>query len=809
MPRSSKKNQEQLETIEPIPVKPLKKTSSRKSQSKKTETLPLLAIRDAVHFPDVLAPLLVGRERSVRALEIALQSNRRLFVVAQKDVAVDDPSYDDLCTVGVISEAVQALPVPDGTMRVVLRGLERATLKGLVSEDPYLVAEVERVKIEPCSGPEIEGLMRECVLHFERIVQIGRQIPPEAVPSIMYIDEPGRLADSIAHHLTVRLTAKQHILEISDVRERLEALVHLLVRELEILEVQQQIRSRVEKEMGETQREYYLREQLKVIQHELGERDDRGSEIDDYRDKVKNAKMPEDIEERALKELDRLEKMPSVAPEGGVIRNYLDWLVALPWKVKTDDTVDVSAAAKILDEDHYGLMKVKERILEFLAISQLSGSLKGPILCLVGPPGVGKTSIGRGIARSLGRKFIRISLGGVRDEAEIRGHRRTYVGSLPGRIIQGVRNAQTRNPVFMLDEIDKLGIDFRGDPTAALLEALDPEQNDKFSDHYLEVPFDLSDVMFITTANLLENIPNTLRDRMEVIHFPGYTEEEKLNIAMNFLVSKKIAEHGLKPAQIHFHDDALRLIIREYTREAGVRNLEREIATVCRKIARKIAEKKIKKGDVKVKTIPEYLGKPRFHYGVIEEHDEIAAVTGLVYTEFGGDIVTVEVSLVPSTEGELILTGQLGNVMRESAQAALTYIRSRAVALKADPEFNHKHDIHVHVPAGGVPKDGPSAGITMATALASAVTGLPVRKDVAMTGEITLRGKVLPIGGIKEKILAAHRAGITTVILPYENEKDLDEIASPVRASMTFKLVRHMDEVLELALVKKKTSPKL
>ncbi|MCL6628466.1 MAG: endopeptidase La, partial [Armatimonadetes bacterium] len=608
----------------------------------------------------------------------------------------------------------------------------------------------------------------------------------------------------ITPYLQLRVESKQDILETVSAKEKLEKLNVLLKKELEILEIQRSIRNRVEKEMGDTQREFILREQLKAIQQELGERDERHAEIEDFRAKIEEAAMPEEVAERALKEVDRLEKMPYAAPEGVVIRTYLDWLTSLPWSKRTEETLDIQEAAKVLDEDHYGLAKAKERILEFLAVKQLSGQLKGPILCFVGPPGVGKTSIGRSIARALGRTFVRVSLGGIHDEAEIRGHRRTYIGSMPGRIIQGIKQAGSRNPVFMLDEIDKVGQDFRGDPSAALLEALDPEQNFAFSDHYLEVPFDLSDVMFITTANILDTIPPPLRDRMEVIPFAGYIEDEKVCIARQFLVPKQIKDHGLSPKLLTIKEEALRHIIRHYTREAGVRNLEREIATICRKTAKQVAEGVTKRTVVTPSRVKDFLGQPKYHYGMAEKHDEIGAATGLVYTEFGGDIVTIEVGLMKSEEGKLTLTGQLGDVMKESGQAALTYVRSKAKALGIPEDFSNRMDIHIHVPAGAVPKDGPSAGITIATALASALTKRPVRRDVAMTGEITLRGKVLPIGGLKEKVLAAHRAGIRTIIIPKENLKDLEEIPDYVRQELTFKPVEHADEVLDIALTSRK-----
>ena len=764
--------------------------------------LPVLPVRDNVYFPQNIAPVLVGREKSLRAVDAALHGDKLMLLVAQREVTIDDPTQDDLFTVGVVAELLQAIQAPDGTMRVVFRGLERARLVALTQTEPYLVARIEVVPIaEARKSRELEALLRMAIDLFEDLAAHERTIPPEVVAGINYIQQEGRAADTIAHFAPLKFTDKQQLLETFDVKERLQLLVRLLRHELEVAELQQHIRERVEQEMSDTQREYYLREQLKIIQQELGERDERFSEVEEYRKRIAESGMPEEVAERALKEVDRLEKMPFASPEASVIRTYLDVLLSLPWAQRTEDRVDINEAARILDEDHYGLKKVKERVLEFLAVRQLAGSLKGPILCFVGPPGVGKTSIGRSIARALGRKFVRVSLGGVRDETEIRGHRRTYIGALPGRIIQGLRQAGTRNPVFMLDEIDKLGYDFRGDPTSALLEALDPEQNERFSDHYLEVPFDLSEVMFITTANTLETIPPPLRDRMEIIPFSGYTEDEKLQIAKGYLVPRTVERHGLTPEQIEFTDEALLRIIREYTREAGVRNLEREIATVCRKVAKQVAAGEAQgKVVVTAESLPDFLGKPRYRFGTKEERDEIGVAMGLAYTEFGGDVMAVEVAVVPG-EGRLLLTGHLGEVMKESAQAAMTYIRSRAQQLNIEPEFHRKYDIHIHVPEGAIPKDGPSAGITMATALASALTGRPVRRDVAMTGEITLRGRVLPVGGVKEKVIAAHRAGIYEVILPDENEPDLDNIPEHVRAQMVFHRVRHMDEVLPIALV--------
>jgi ATP-dependent Lon protease len=810
MPRTSHKTKVEPSDVNPPAqsekVKaalPRSRSKSGSAASSRTQALPLLPIRDQVYFPHMIFPLLVGREKSVRALEEAIADERQIVLVAQRHVNTEDPAPEDLYNIGITAEVIQILRVPDGTVRVMLEGIERVKIVRFLQETPYFQVIVQPLPTEERRDLEIEAMMRGVVSQFEQIVNASRNIAPETLINVINTDEPGRLADAITPYLhQLRVEVKQEILETLDVRERLEKLVVVLKKEWEILEIQRTIRGRVEKEMGDTQREMILREQLKAIQQELGERDERTGEIEEFRARILGAQMPSSVEERALKEVDRLEKMPLAAPEGVVIRNYLDLLTALPWNRATEDRVDIEEAAAVLEEDHYGLKKVKERILEFLAVRQLVGSeMKGPILCFVGPPGVGKTSLGKSIARALGRKFIRISLGGVRDEAEIRGHRRTYVGALPGRIIQGIKQAGSNNPVFMLDEIDKLGVDFRGDPSSALLEALDPEQNSEFSDHYLEVPFNLRNVMFITTANLLDPIPPALRDRMEVISFSGYTEEEKIAIAEQFLVPKQRKEHGLKPKQLTITQDALRKVTREYTREAGVRNLEREIAAICRKVARKVAGGQTRPTKIDAKEVETYLGQRRFHYGTMEENDEIAAATGLVYTEYGGDIVTVEVSLLHGPEARLVLTGQLGEVMKESAQAALTYVRSRAAELKLEEETFRRLDLHIHVPAGAVPKDGPSAGITIATALASALTRCPVRKDVAMTGEITLRGRVLPVGGIKEKTLAAHRAGIRTIILPEENRKDLEDVPEAVRAEMQFMHVRHMDEVLKIALV--------
>lgn len=656
--------------------------------------------------------------------------------------------------------------------------------------------------IEEKTDLHLEALMRSVLDHFEQYLRLSKKVSPETYSAVSDIDEPGRLADVITSHLPLKIADKQKILETIDIKERLETLLQIMNNEREVLELERKISQRVKKQMEKTQKEYYLREQMKAIQRELGEKEGRIGEVEELRNQLKELDAPDYVKEKVEKEIDRLEKIPTTSAEGGVIRTYVEWLLNLPWRKETVDDLDLKKAEQILDEDHYGLEKAKERVLEYLAVQKMVKRLKGPILCFVGPPGVGKTSLARSIARALGRKFVRVSLGGVRDEAEIRGHRRTYVGALPGRIIQGMRTAGTINPVFLLDEIDKMSMDFRGDPSSALLEVLDPEQNNSFSDHYIEIPYDLSKVMFITTANAMHNIPRPLLDRMEVLYISGYTELEKENIARQYLIPKQREEHGLAEDQLRINADAIRKIIREYTREAGVRNLERTIGTLCRKAARELVSGKKKKTVITARNLSRYLGSERYLYGRAEEEDQIGAATGLAWTETGGDTLNIEVSVLPG-KGQLTLTGKLGDVMKESAQAAFSYIRSRAKELDIEPDFHEKHDIHIHVPEGAIPKDGPSAGITMATALVSALTRIPVSREVAMTGEITLRGRVLPIGGLKEKALAAHRAGITHVIIPQENKKDLEDIPKSVRRDLTFSLVRHMDEVLKLALVGK------
>ncbi|KJS19358.1 MAG: DNA-binding protein [Clostridiaceae bacterium BRH_c20a] len=768
---------------------------------KSNRQLPVLPLRGVLVFPYMVIHLDVGRAKSIHAIEEAMIQDKQIFLATQKEAETDEPSEDDIYKVGCVAEIKQMLKLPGGTIRVLVEGLQRAKAIKIVATDPYFRAEIEEYEEELSEKSiEVEALMRSVNFQFEQYVKLSKKIPAETVIAVVTLDDPGRLADVIASHLTLKISDKQQILEAIGIKERLEKLYSILTRELEILELERKISSRVRKQMEKTQKEYYLREQLKAIQKELGEKDERAAEVDELREKIAEAKLPEEVEQKAQKEVDRLEKMPPMVAEASVVRNYLDWLLALPWQEYTEDRLDINLAEGILDEDHYGLKKAKERILEFLAVRQLAKKIKGPILCLIGPPGVGKTSLAKSIARALERKFVRISLGGVRDEAEIRGHRRTYVGAMPGRIVQGIRNAGSNNPVFLLDEIDKMSTDFRGDPSAALLEVLDPEQNSTFSDHFIEVPFDLSNVMFVTTANVIYNIPRPLLDRMEVIRISGYTEEEKVAIAEKYLLPKQKREHGLNDEMLQVSDNTLLQIVRLYTREAGVRNLEREIAAICRKAAKEIVNNADKKVRVTVQNLPNYLGIPRYRYGTTEKDNEIGVATGLAWTEVGGEILQIEVSLLAG-KGKLLLTGKLGEVMKESAQAGFSYIRSKAKELNIEDDFHEKYDIHIHVPEGAIPKDGPSAGITMATALASALSKKKIRKDVAMTGEITLRGRVLPVGGIKEKVLAAHRAGSKIIILPQENEKDLEDIPANIKRKLEFILAEHMDEVLDKALV--------
>ncbi len=772
------------------------------SEDSEPLTLPVLPVRDLVVFPHMVVPLIVVRDRSVRALNEAKQTGSDILLVTQRDAQIQDPRAEELYSLGTVARVLQMLELPDGTMRVVVEGMHRGRVAGIRESERMMRADVAEVEEVEEQGVHVAAMMRNVVSQFDQAVNLSRSIPPEALVTAMNVEHSGKLADLVAAYLSVPVPVKQDLLETLVATERLQKLTTLLSEELEILTLEKKIQSRVRDEVQDSQKEYYLREQLRAIQDELGEREGTLQDADEYRDKIASCGMPSEAAERALREVDRLEKMPPVAPEVTVIRTYLDWLISLPWRKRSKDKLDIIAAEDILEEDHYGLKHAKERVLEFLAVRKLVRRVKGPILCFIGPPGVGKTSIGRSIARALGRKFVRISLGGVRDEAEVRGHRRTYIGSMPGRIMQTLRTVGTRNPVFMLDEIDKIGIDFRGDPAAALLEVLDPEQNHSFSDHYLEVAFDLSEVMFIATGNLLDPVPPALRDRMEVIRFPGYVEEEKLQIARYFLMPKQLKENGLTEENVHFTAGALQEICRYYTRESGVRNLEREIASVCRKVAKKVASGKKGKTTVAPRRIESFLGPRRFRYGAVRDEDEVGVATGLTYTEMGGDVLDVEVSLVEGT-GELALTGNLGDVMKESAQAALSYARARARQFDVDPKLFEKTDVHIHVPEGSVPKEGPSAGITIAAALVSALCKRPVRKDVAMTGEITLRGKVLPVGGVREKILAAYRGHISTVVLPTENEKDLkelDEIPFNVRDKVQFRFVGSMEQVLDVVL---------
>ncbi|HFD79881.1 MAG TPA: endopeptidase La [Gammaproteobacteria bacterium] len=765
-----------------------------------TVVVPVLPLRDVVVYPHMVIPLFVGREKSIRALEAAMDDDKRILLVAQKSAEVDDPQVEDIHEIGTLSTILQLLKLPDGTVKVLVEGAERASISSFETTDEFFSARVEpRGAGEQAGEREVDVLMRSLLTLFDQYVKLNKKVPPEILTSLSGIDEPGRLADTIAAHMALKLDEKQRILEIEDVRERLEHLMGMIEGEIDVLQIEKRIRGRVKQQMEKSQREYYLNEQMKAIQKELGDMEDVPNETDELEEKIQKAGMSKEAKEKATAELNKLKMMSPMSAEATVVRNYIDWLVSVPWKKRSKIRHDLARAETVLDEDHYGLDKVKERILEYLAVQQRVRKLKGPILCLVGPPGVGKTSLGRSIARATNRKFTRMSLGGVRDEAEIRGHRRTYIGSLPGKIIQNLSKVGVRNPLFLLDEIDKMSMDFRGDPSSALLEVLDPEQNSTFGDHYLEVEFDLSDVMFVATANSL-NIPGPLLDRMEVIRIPGYTEDEKINIATRYLLPKQIKSNGLKDGELVVSENAIRDVVRFYTREAGVRNLEREIAKICRKVVKELLLEK-KGGNIHVtpRNLEKYLGVKRFRYGLAEEHDQIGQVTGLAWTEVGGELLTIESAIVPG-KGRLIHTGQLGDVMQESIQAATTVVRSRADALGIEEDFYQKYDIHVHVPEGATPKDGPSAGVGMCTALVSALTRIPVRADVAMTGEITLRGEVLPIGGLKEKLLAAHRGGITTVLIPEDNAKDLAEIPKNVKDKLDIRPVKWIDEVLEVAL---------
>ena len=761
--------------------------------------IPLLPLRGLLVFPSMVLHIDVGRDRSIAALEDAMLKDSRIFLATQIDMRVEAPTEVDLYGIGTIANVKQMLKLPNGTLRILVEGLSRAEMHEYVEGEKFTYATVEEHKDAITKDAEAEALMRSLLSSFEKYAKLSNKITTETIDSVADIEEPGRLADVIASHLPLKINDKQEILSIFNVKKRLDDLIIRLYDEQEILTLEKKIHSKVKSSMERTQKEYFLREQMKVIQQELGDRDGKTGEVADLRKRIEAAGMPESVLKVALKELDRYEKLPSASAESGVIRNYVEWLVSIPWSEKTEDRLDVSYAEEILNRDHDGLDKVKERILEFLSVRQLMNSLRGPIICLAGPPGVGKTSLARSIAESLDRKFVRISLGGVRDESEIRGHRRTYVGAMPGRIIQGMKKAGTMNPVFLLDEIDKMSNDFRGDPSAAMLEVLDPEQNSTFSDHYIEEPYDLSDVLFVATANDLSTIPGPLRDRMEIISIAGYTELEKVEITKNHLIPKQMKEHGLKKSQVVVKDEAILDLIRYYTREAGVRGLERQVATICRKAARIIVSGEKKRVTITSKVIVDMLGKHKFRYGQAETENQVGVATGLAYTTVGGDTLQIEVSLTPG-KGKLQLTGKLGDVMKESAQTALSYVRSLTDKLNIEPSFFDEHDLHIHVPEGAVPKDGPSAGITMVTAIVSAITKKPIKREVGMTGEVTLRGRVLPIGGLKEKSLSAHRAGLKTIILPIDNERDIDDIPEQVREQLSFKLVSSAEEVLAIAL---------
>lgn len=766
------------------------------------KVLPLLPLRDVVIYPYMLAPLFVGREKSIKALEEAAKGNKEIFLSAQKDAKVNEPGNEDMYRIGTVGTIVQMLRLPDGTVKVLVEGKKRASITGFVPQKDMFVVEVREIEEPSGESVELEALMRSATKLFEDYVKLNTKIPSETLVTFMSIDEPGKLGDTIASHLSMKLSDKQEILEVINPLERLEKLCEKMQSELEILQMEKRIGKRVKKQMEKAQREYYLNEQMKAIQKELGTADDLKSEIDEFEEKLKEKELPEDVEQRVKREINKLRMMSSMSAEATVVRNYIDWLLDLPWtKEKTEDRLDLKEAAAILDEDHYGLEKPKERILEYLAVRILAEKLKGPIICFVGPPGVGKTSLAKSIARAMGRKFVRTSLGGVRDEAEIRGHRRTYIGALPGKIIQGMKKAGTVNPVFLLDEIDKLGMDFRGDPASALLEALDPEQNSNFNDHYIEADYDLSKVMFIMTANVLHTVPWALQDRMEIIRLPGYTEQEKLQIAREFLIGKQTENHGLKDYNVSIKNEAIVQIIRRYTKESGVRNLEREIASLCRKVAREIVEKKKTKGiNITAKSVRKYLGTPKYEYGEIEQTDQVGAATGLAWTELGGELLTIEVSIVPG-KGNFTVTGKLGEVMQESARAAMSYVRSRAQRLGLERLFYQNVDIHIHVPEGATPKDGPSAGIAIASAITSAITRKPINREIAMTGEITLRGRVLSIGGLKEKILAAHRGRVKEVLIPVDNKKDIEDIPENIRKEVKVTTVEHMDEVIEKVIL--------
>ncbi len=761
--------------------------------------LPLLPLRDVVVYPHMVLPLFVGREKSIEALEYAMANDKQVLLVAQRNAADDDPGADDIYQMGTVSNILQLLKLPDGTIKVLVEGGYRAVVDSVNDEGSFAIAGVREVISDDIPEQEVEGLLRSTVTQFEKYVNLSKKVPAEVLTSLTGIDEPGRLADTIAAHMSVDLEEKQRILEISGIRSRLEHLMGLMEAEIDLFQVEKRIRGRVKKQMEKSQREYYLNEQMKAIQKELGEMDEAPSELDELQLRIDEARMPEEAREKALSELAKLKMMSPMSAEASVVRSYIDWMVSVPWAKRSKVKHDLKRASVILDEDHYGLEEVKDRILEYLAVQKRVRKVKGPVLCLVGPPGVGKTSLGESIARSTNRKFVRMALGGVRDEAEIRGHRRTYIGSMPGKLLQKMAKAGVKNPLFLLDEIDKMGMDHRGDPASAMLEVLDPEQNHAFNDHYLEVDYDLSDVMFVCTSNTM-NIPGPLLDRMEVIRIPGYTEDEKLNIAERYLIPKQIRLNGLKKGELSISPAAVIDIIRYYTREAGVRSLEREIAKVCRKMVKAISLGEVKGGTmVEADMLPDILGVRKYNYGIAEQDNKIGQVTGLAWTSVGGELLTIEAAALDG-KGRYVKTGSLGEVMLESIQAAATVVRSRSQMLGIPAGYHEKHDLHIHVPEGATPKDGPSAGIAMCTALVSVLTGIPVRADVAMTGEITLRGEVLPIGGLKEKLLAARRGGIKTVIIPKENERDLKEVPDNIKEHLTIQAVKWIDEVLAIAL---------
>ena len=761
--------------------------------------IPVLALRDVVVYPQMVIPLFVGREKSIRCLDIAMEADKQVFLVAQKDAVVDDPTSDDVYSAGTIATILQMLKLPDGAVKVLVEGARRARITDFVETQEYFTANVDFLDVETVNEDDCEVLVRSAISQFEGYVKLNKKIPPEVLTSVSGIDDAEQLADTMAAHMPLKLAEKQKVLEIENVAQRLEYLMALMEGEIDLLQVEKKIRTRVKKQMEKSQREYYLNEQMKAIQKELGDDEEGSNEVEQIEKQIEEAQMPEEAKEKTLAEVRKLKMMSPMSAEATVVRSYIDWMISVPWKKRSKLKRNLKLAQDTLDKDHYGLDKVKERILEYLAVQQRVTQLKGPILCLVGPPGVGKTSLGQSIAKSTGRKYVRMALGGVRDEAEIRGHRRTYIGSLPGKLIQKIAKAGVKNPLFLLDEIDKMASDMRGDPASALLEVLDPEQNTSFNDHYLEVDYDLSDVMFVATSNSMD-IPGPLLDRMEVIRLSGYTEDEKLNIAKDHLVDKQINRNGLKEKEISIEDSAIMGIIRYYTREAGVRGLEREISKLCRKAVKAILlDKSLKKVTINQDNLSEFLGVQRFDYGKADSENRIGQVTGLAWTSVGGELLTIETASVPG-KGKLAYTGSLGDVMQESIQAAMTVVRSRADKFRINKDFHEKRDIHVHVPEGATPKDGPSAGVGMCTALVSSLTGNPVKADVAMTGEITLRGEVLPIGGLKEKLLAAHRGGIKTVIIPKDNERDLEEIPDNVKGDLAIHPVKWIEEVLDIAL---------